>query len=140
MGAKKPQPDLEVFFESPDVYPEMIPVRALADTLSALHPVGRRSEGADEDKMEGVSLRLLDVKRGSAVFRCVADQPEDLIRGLRLAGQWLEKPDGRDELGYALNPLRRLSMEVEATCSKALSFVTEEYTPERIKNKKLWLD
>ena len=31
-------------------------------------------------------------------------------------------------------------MEVEAMCSKALSFVTEEYTPERIRNKKLWLD
>jgi DNA topoisomerase-6 subunit A len=31
-------------------------------------------------------------------------------------------------------------MEVEAMCSKALSFVTEEYAPERIKNKKLWLD
>lgn len=31
-------------------------------------------------------------------------------------------------------------MEVEAMCSKALSFVTEEYAPERIKNRKLWLD
>lgn len=31
-------------------------------------------------------------------------------------------------------------MEVEAMCSKSLSFVTEEYAPERIKNKKLWLD
>ena len=31
-------------------------------------------------------------------------------------------------------------MEVEAMCSKALSFVTEHYAPERIKNKKLWLD
>ncbi|MCK4659589.1 MAG: DNA topoisomerase IV subunit A [Phycisphaerae bacterium] len=31
-------------------------------------------------------------------------------------------------------------MEVEAMCSKSLSFVTEEYAPERIKNKKFWLD
>ncbi|MCP4590637.1 MAG: DNA topoisomerase IV subunit A [bacterium] len=31
-------------------------------------------------------------------------------------------------------------MEVEAMCSKALSFVTEVYAPERIKDKKRWLD
>lgn len=31
-------------------------------------------------------------------------------------------------------------MEVEAMCSKSLSFVTEHYAPERIRNKKLWLD
>ena len=31
-------------------------------------------------------------------------------------------------------------MEVEAMCSKALSFVTDEYAPQRIKNRKLWLD
>ena len=31
-------------------------------------------------------------------------------------------------------------MEVEALCSKELTFVTEEYTPQRLKQKKSWLD
>ncbi|NOX59418.1 MAG: DNA topoisomerase IV subunit A [Planctomycetes bacterium] len=31
-------------------------------------------------------------------------------------------------------------MEVEALCSKELTFVTEHYTPERLKQKKYWLD
>ena len=31
-------------------------------------------------------------------------------------------------------------MEVEAMCSKSLTFVTDEYAPRKINDKKTWLD
>jgi DNA topoisomerase VI subunit A len=31
-------------------------------------------------------------------------------------------------------------MEVEAMCSKHLTFVTDEYAPAKLKDKKSWLD
>jgi hypothetical protein len=82
-------------------------VRYLADVLSAIHRLATGAEEADDH--ENVSIRLLSVKRGSAVFQCVAAKPDDIISRLRRAGKWLQNPDQADKLAYALQPLQELS-------------------------------
>jgi len=107
MGNKKPQPVVEVYFGRSEIYPENIPVRSLADTLSAVYRLAVRTEPGEEP--ESAAIRLLDVRRGSAVFRCVADDGVAMLDGLRRAGRWLDSGAGLEELDYALLPLRRLS-------------------------------
>jgi hypothetical protein len=108
MTARKPDPDVELYFKG--VYPEKIPVRSLADAVSAIYRLATRPDLAEEEEEdERVSLRLLDIRRSSAIFRCVADDPGHLIEGLRLAGQWLEHPQNADGLASALPAIRRLS-------------------------------
>ena len=107
MSRKRPNPDLEICFQGAELFPESIPVRSLADTLSAIHRLALRKD--DDEEQDLVPIRLLDVKRGSARFLCVADEREQIIDGLRRAGRWLEDPECFDELAYALSPVRRLS-------------------------------
>lgn len=105
--SKKPEPHLEILFEGREIYPETIPVRTVADAISAINALARR-ENVDEDESEGKSIRLLEIKRGSARFMCVADEPKEVVQHLRLVGKWLGRNDSIDKLGDSINPLRRL--------------------------------
>jgi len=115
---KKPPPVFLVAFEGSGVYPEGIPVETLTRTLSA---VGRLAHGAeaeeeteeteedDSDFTPDASIRLLDVVRGSAVFRFVGPSPDSAITNLREAGKVIEDPQQIGENDYILRPLDRLS-------------------------------
>jgi hypothetical protein len=120
--AKKPLPIFVVAFEGTGVYPERIPVETLTRTLSA---VGRLAQGAavaenedeetdeeegrDEELDSDVSIRLLDIQRGSAVFRFVGPSPGSAVTNLREAGRVIEDPEEIGENDYILRPLDRLS-------------------------------
>jgi hypothetical protein len=104
---RKPKPDLEVFFSGDRVYPELIPIRAVADALAAIHRLGL---GEDlEEESDASTLRLLDVIRGSATFRCVASDAKELISGLRRAGPQLELAKPPDRIAGVLRSIQRLS-------------------------------
>ena len=77
MALKHPLPIFEILFDGPGLYPEKIPVATLASTLSAVQrlaegePILEEEEGVEQPETieDDRSLRLLDIKRGSAVFR-----------------------------------------------------------------------
>src|SRR5437588_3222814 len=100
----KPPPIFEVLFDGPGIYPEKIPLGTLTQTLSAIRRLAAGSELVDEEEDEQDSdsslIGLLDVVRGSAVFRFVsassgspshaAAQPIAALERLRLAGRVLD--------------------------------------------------
>ena len=55
------------------------------------------------------SIRLLDVKRGSAVFRFFDQSPTTAIEYLRLVGKVLENPEEIAENDHIIRPIERLS-------------------------------
>jgi hypothetical protein len=122
MALKRPLPIFEILFDGPGLYPEKIPVATLASTLSAVQrlaegePVledeeGQEKAGALEDDR---SLRLLDVKRGSAVFRMSAPSGQEAVNRIRAVGRFLTAPDEVGENDYILNPIERLSATARA--------------------------
>jgi DNA topoisomerase-6 subunit A len=63
---------------------------------------------------------------------------------LKRAKQILNYPWFRGKRPWQKEIRRMMSngfkMEVEAMCSKHLTFVTDEYTPAKLREKKSWLD
>lgn len=87
MLPKKPSPTFEVALRGSGVLPEAIPMRAVADTLSAVQRL-TNSQEFEEDKSPPVeAIRLLNVQRGSAVYSCFSLHPEQALAQLRVAGQ-----------------------------------------------------
>ena len=80
MASKRPEPIFEILFDGPGLYPEKIPVATLASTLSAVQRLAggepnledEDDQRTDESVEDDRSLRLLDIKRGSAAFRLSA--------------------------------------------------------------------
>jgi hypothetical protein len=122
MPSKRPVPIFEILFDGPGLYPEKIPVATLAATLSAVQrladgePVLEEEE--EDEKRDAVeddrSLRLLEIKRGSAVFRLSAPSGQDTVNRIRRVGGFLAKPDEVGENDYILSPLERLSATARA--------------------------
>lgn len=80
--------------------------------------------GGEEDEEEEDSrlVRLIGVRKGSAVFRCVSLQPELARANLREAGAILENPEKIGERDYVLSPLKRLSETAKSlACSIIIS-------------------
>jgi len=125
MRPKKPPPLFEVLFDGPGIYPEKIPLRSLVTTLSAIQRLAAGSALIEEDEAEEdeaeedkereqeESLRLLDVKRGSAIFQISApttSDPKPALERLRLVGDFLEnREDDVENIDYALSPIKDLS-------------------------------
>ena len=119
MRPKKPSPLFEVRFEGPGIYPERIPLRSLVTTLSAVQRLAvgstppEEDEGEEGKEREEESLRLLDVKRGSAVFQIGApttSDPRPALERLRVVGDFLgNREDDVEDIDYALSPIRDLS-------------------------------
>ena len=105
MSKVSPRADIEVYLKG--VYPERIPVRLLSDALSAVYRLACPS--LIEDEAELAPFRLLNIRRGSACFRCVSDDATDVIAGLRTAGSVLRAGQDPTPLARALSPIRTLS-------------------------------
>jgi len=132
MRPKKPPPLFEVRFEGPGIYPEKIPLRSLVTTLSAVQRLAAGSAPIDEDETEEEkegeeeeSLRLLNVKRGSAVFQISApttSDPRPALQRLRVVGDFLEnREDDVENIDYALSPIKDLSATARSlNCTIAL--------------------
>jgi hypothetical protein len=120
MATKTPPAIVEVLFSGPGLYPEKIPVATLARTLSAIQRLASGQDDADEEEEEEPekesSLRLLNVVRGSAVFRfaCPAPAASVAIEHLRLAGKVLNDPEQVGQNDYLINPIERLSATARA--------------------------
>jgi hypothetical protein len=106
---KKPQPTFDVVVVGPDLAPERLPVRLLADILSAIQKLATgvakqkssSSHGGGLDEPHGIGL--ISVLRGSVRLPCVAFDPDVAISRIRaigsvLSGSGEELPDGD---GYA---------------------------------------
>lgn len=106
---KKPNPLLEVLFEGEGIYPEKIPLGALARALTAVQRLLTGQEVDEEEEGEEGTLRLLDVKRGSAIFRCVGPSAETSLGHLREVGKIVKHPEDAGEKDYILRPIERLS-------------------------------
>jgi hypothetical protein len=115
---KKPSPVFVVAFEGSGIYPERIPLGTLTDTLSAVRRLagGAEMSEPEEECEEGEeqtahddSIRLLDVVRGSAVFRFVGPSADSAVTHLRTAGKVLNAPEHIGENDYVLKPVDRLS-------------------------------
>jgi hypothetical protein len=113
MALKKPLPVFEVHFEGEKIYPEEIPLRTMSDALSAIQRLVTGAESAEEeaeDETTDDSLRLLEVKRGSAVYKVGGPPVSAAKRNLRTLGRALANPEDLDaEYDYILSPIERLS-------------------------------
>ncbi len=120
VASKKPPPVFEVHFEGEGLYPEAIPLRSLSEALRAIQrlvtggDVAIEDEEVEEEDAEGEdgddSLRLLEVKRGSAVYKVAGPSPAPTKRNLQIVGRVLEDPQNVEaEHDYMLSPIERLS-------------------------------
>lgn len=109
------QATFAVVLSGPTVSPEKVTVRTLSEILSAVQTLvsGRDlddDEEAETAESEVDALSLLDVKRGSAVFPCLARRP-NAVDNLRRVGRFLHAPETTDDdrFAYAIRPAKVLS-------------------------------
>lgn len=103
---KKPNPDFEIYLRGR--YPEEVPVRAIADLVAALRGlVGGHSSEDEIDDEDGINL--LDIQRGSARFRCVAEKPHLVVSRLSEIGRLLKDEQFDEHLGDGLPYLHKIS-------------------------------
>jgi hypothetical protein len=118
MSHKKPPSVFEVVFEKPGITPWEIPWGTLSRALSAIHRLAiGRELSEDEEELEPdeqQSMRLLGLKRGSAVFSFAGGSPSHAIAFLREAGAVVENPERLGDKTYLLNPIERLSTTARA--------------------------
>ncbi len=122
MALKRPSPIFEILFEGQDVYPEKIPVATLASALSAVQRLAEGEPALDDGEghknsakiEDDRSLRLLAVKRGSAVFQLIGPAGQEAVDRIRAVGGFLTNPDAVGENDYVLGPIERLSTTARA--------------------------
>ena len=101
-------------FSAPQVDPESIPLRSVSDALSAVQDL---ASGRDPYVTRHVaieqSIGLLDIRRGSATFRCLSHSPRDAVRNLSRVARLLANgdiaPSDDDRLVAILRPIESLS-------------------------------
>jgi hypothetical protein len=110
MATRSP-PILEIRFQGRDISPDKIPITVLARTLSAVHRLAAGPELAHvgHAHIEEEPLRLLRVKRGSAVFSMGGQPAAVALVRLREVGQVLQKPETIGDKDYMLSPIEELS-------------------------------
>jgi hypothetical protein len=54
-------------------------------------------------------VRIVDIVRGSAIYRCISSEPECMLPRLQLVGKMIEQNRGDPHLGAALPHVRQLS-------------------------------
>lgn len=106
----------EIRFYAPGLEPEKIPPRILYDALSAIQDL---ASGRDPFETQHVSpeqtIGLIDVRRGSAIYRCVARDPKSAMKNLLRVGVLLSASvpqdisTDADELAAMLRPIEALS-------------------------------
>lgn len=105
-------PTFSVVLSGPTMSPEKVTVRTLSDILSAVQTLvsGRDVEEDEENESEADALSLLDVKKGSAIFPCLARRA-NAVDNLRRIGKFYSSPETAedDRFAYALRPAKLLS-------------------------------
>lgn len=109
-GKRKPEPHFEVYLRG--AYPEDVPVRAMADLIGAVRSI---VAGDDEDGEANASVSLLDINRGSAVYRCLSSEPDIAIPKLRVVGNCIRDGGKHQDLAEILPQLRDISHAAEMT-------------------------
>jgi hypothetical protein len=113
MSIAKPKPVFELVFQGPGLVPEKIPIAKVAATLSAVRRLaaGEIAGDEDEDDWENTAdaVRLVDVIRGSAVFRFVGPSPAVAIAHIKETGEVLKNPNNLGPSEYVLRPVKDLS-------------------------------
>ncbi len=113
---KTPKPDaiFELVFNRPGLYPWNIPIGKVMAAISAIRRLtigevlAEEDEEDDKDDLDK-SITLLDVRRGSAVFRFAGQAPPIAVQRLRQAGKILHDPEQVDQSEYVLRPIKDLS-------------------------------
>lgn len=109
---KKPEPVFEVLFQGSNIYPWKIPLSKVAEAFSAIKRLAAGEITGEEDDEEDESVdetvRLLDVRQGSAVFRFVGPRPESALKHLKAAGRILQHPEEVGDNEYVLRPIKDL--------------------------------
>lgn len=113
---KKPTPVFVVKFDGTGIFPESIPFGTLMESLSAIRRLAAGVEAHDDEDGERLTedpssgaIRLIDVRRGSAVYRFSCPQDDGAVGNIRLAGSTLDDPDSLGDKDYMLNPIAHLS-------------------------------
>ncbi len=111
---KKPLATFEVRLVGPDVLPEKIPLRVVSDALSAVQDIASGRDPFEEQHVSPErSINLLDVRRGSAAYSCIARAPKEAVTNLTRFGSLLSSLDNNqgngDDLVTALRPIATLS-------------------------------
>lgn len=110
----EPTTTFEVRFVAPDLSPDKVSLRAVSDALSAVQDL---ASGRDPFEQQHVpqekGIGLVRVRRGSAVYTCLARAPEEALDNLTRVGRLLAHPDEdqveSDGLVAALQPIKSLS-------------------------------
>jgi len=119
MKTKAPEPTFEIRFVARGLVPEDIPLHAVSDALSAVQDI---ASGRDPFETRQVpperSIGLLKVRRGSAVYSCVARTPDDARANLTRVGTMLANLNGAssegDLMATAFRPIETLSAVARA--------------------------
>jgi hypothetical protein len=118
---KKPIPVFEAIFDGPGLVPEAIPLGTLTQAFSAIRRLAAgaqvqddiEDDEGDEEEIDlnetDGAIRLLDVKRGSAVYRFVCPKDDGAVEHIKGAGRILSHPEEVGEKDYILSPIDRLS-------------------------------
>lgn len=106
---RKPKPQFVV--ELKGLYPEDIPLRLVAKVLGALQRLlraKRESEGLSQDEDE-FSIRVVDITRGSAGYRCVSTDSAFALQHLGHVGKLLDNDQADSTIALAFPYLKTLS-------------------------------
>src|SRR5262249_34051251 len=127
MPHRKPLPFFDAVFSGANLTPESIPINTVSRILSAINRLASGVDDADEEEdqdeaeEDSSQVRLLDIKRGSAVFRFTAQQPAQTLTRLKIVGDVLDNPDELGNNTYVLKPLEYLSsVAISLKCSITL--------------------
>jgi hypothetical protein len=107
----------EVRIEGDGVEPSRVPLRSVSEVLSAIQDL---ASGRDAFELPRVpdekSIGLVEIRRGSAVYLCVAREPREAIKNLARVGKLLAAKTesaieriGSDLIAGVLRPLEHLS-------------------------------
>jgi hypothetical protein len=90
MPSNQAQPTFVVRFIGEGVAPARVPLRAVSEALAAVQDL---ASGRDPFETRSVppekEIGLVDVKKGSAQYLCVARNPTDAIKNLNQVGRWM---------------------------------------------------
>jgi hypothetical protein len=119
-----PQPVLEMLFDGLELLPEKISLNTLSRAFSAVQQLASgkyvsRDEDQEEEEADG-ALSLLDVQRGSAVYRIAGPNSDLPIVNIRNAGNILDEPDEATESDYVINPVEELSRIARSLACKII--------------------
>lgn len=105
MATKRPTPSFVIRLTGGEISPERVPLRILSDAASAITRLA--IGGADES--ESKSVRVLGVKRGSAVYPCLMETENETHDNLSAVGKVIEDPHSDLLTHTMLRPIDRLA-------------------------------